>query len=262
MTTEKDIIKKETWNKLLNCRADFSKYIFECNRKWIEYLEKCHSNTKLLPVGEEKYKKIVKEFSENYSIYNELNDSIACSPVIFFSNFASDGHWLVYVPVVFNRFMYSKDVSGNKWGVHICFQRLGLMRNDCENPSTLVYSLQHAEKIDKNTFLIDLAFVHNQNIYGGYPVILKTFNDFERIDKSKAKHYIWKHHLYNDIFYKIYYSSEGYSIYMITNISESPIKERCIKSKLLDSSESENFKNAVSWMYEMRILPYVLNDAK
>lgn len=262
MITEKE---KEEWNKILDERNDFSKSIFDAHNKWIKYLEKYHYNLRFVNVKQETISQIIKEYYDNYSIYGELIQSIACSPVMLYSyiEFYGKYDWEIYLPDSINGFTYCGDTSGNKWGIQPNFPTLGIRDNDSSRylgKISIEYSLPHAEKISKNTFLLDVGRHFGYGCTKGHSAILRTFSDYEKIAKNNAKEYIWNHHANDAISYKIYYSDEGYSIYMSTTIPESPIKERCIKSERVISSESENFKNAISWLHGMKIIPYIIHE--
>ena len=256
------IHSKKEWISILQDRKQLSESIFKTQELWNIYLEKYHNNLCGITISPGNLKKVVSEYEQNYSLYSELLRCMSCSPILIYQKntfneydeysreeYTDD----IYLPEFLDSFIYTPDTAGSKWGVNIQNMIFHLRRNRGLITNYLCVNIPYIEKLADNTFLLDthLYKCHRSE----KPVILKTFNDLEKLDLSKTKQYTWDHFLFS---YIIYYSSEGYSIYMRTTAETSTVKSRCIKSCAALVAEEENFKAAMLWLYRSKILPYIV----
>ena len=250
------IQSKKEWVFILQDRKALSESIFKTQELWNIYLKKYHNHLRGVEISPDNLEKVVHECEQNYSLYGELRRCMSCSPVLIywenpFDEYTDD----IYLPEFLDSFIYTPDTAGSKWGVNIqsMLFHLHSNRNKGFGAHNLCISVPYIEKLEDNTFLLDTHL--HRHARSGNPVILKTFNDLEKLDISKAKQYTWKNFLFS---YNIYYSPEGYSIYMHTTADTSLVKSRCIKSCVAATTEEENFKSAMLWLYKSKIFPHIV----
>ncbi len=256
------IHSKKEWITILQDREPLSKSIFDTQELWCEYLKKYHNHLSGITINPGNLKKVVHEYEQNYSLYSEILRCMSCSPILIyqknpFNNYDKYSQEeytdTIYLPEFLDSFIYTPDTAGSKWGVNVQNMIFQLRRNRGLSSHGLCVSIPYIEKLEDNTFLLDTHL--HKHCHSEKPVILKTFNDMEKLDLSKAKQYTWEHFSYS---YDIYYSKEGYSIYMRTTSNMSVVKSRCIRSCAVIDTEEENFKAAMIWLYRSKILPRII----